>query len=314
MKKLPINLGYSQMKSINGQIFRTRRDEIILSNEKSNAKNLGIGKNCNLLEYNNKIYIIGSGHHKTDYVKTDDDFLLTCVLNMCARFTTKESETFKLILSAPPLTFYESENTFPKYFIGEYEVIHDNKRKLIMVDSVETYPETFVAYISNDPAEYEDYPVIIIDIGGETTNICYINKGDFKVTDEYFNTSRTGMYHIDTQIANYLKSEYIKYNLEINSDTVEEYRNYGLHLDGDFDKDYMDEQKRFIDDIYLKHVTNCISTIDKHNWNLNNCKVIITGGGGKVMYHMFKFLIPHAVLGKNPVFDTLNGLKELSEE
>jgi hypothetical protein len=313
MKNLPINLGYSQMKSINGKIFRTRMDKILITNENSTVKNIGIGKNCNLLEYKNDLYIIGSGKPKTDYVKTDDEFLLLNTLNMCARFTDT-TKSFKLILSAPPLTFYESENTFPEYFIGEYEVVHDNKNKKIIIEDVEVYPETFIAYLSNDPAEYENYPLIIIDVGGETTNICYINKGDFKVTDEYFNTSRTGMYHIDTQIANYLKGKYSKYNLEITSDTVEEYRNFGFHLNGDFNKDYMDEEKPFIDNIYSKHVTSCISTIDKHNWNLNNCKVIITGGGGKVMYHTFKSLIPHAILGKNPVFDTLNGLKELASE
>jgi StbA protein. len=312
MKILPINVGYSRIKSLNGEIFKSRRREIILQSEDSSIKELGIGRDCDLLELNNNIYVIGEGFPKTDYVKTDDNFLLTCVLNMCARFTPKSNETFKLILSSPPLTFYNSEEEFPGYFIGEHKLIHNNSEKTITISEIEVYPETFVAYLANNPSDYETHDLIIIDIGGETTNICFINKSNFKVTPEYFDTSRTGMYHLDTKIADYLKNKYIKYNLEVNSDKAEEYRLHGLYLNGDFDKDLMiTDDKEEIDKIYKKHVNTCINVIDRKNWNLNNCKVLITGGGGEAMFHVFKKSIPHCQLGKNPLFDTLNGLKEL---
>jgi hypothetical protein len=312
MKVLPINVGYSRIKSINGEIFKARRREIVLGSEDSTAKQLGIGNNCNLLEMNDKIYVVGEGFPKTDYVKTDNDFLLSCVLNMCARFMLKEKEDFKLVLSAPPLTFENSEIEFPEYFMGEHKIIHDNQLKIITISEVETYPESFVAFLSNDPSLYEEYDLIIIDIGGETTNIVYINKGNFKVTEDYFDTSRTGMYHIDTRIASYLKGKYTKYNLEVDDDRAEEYRLHGLFLNGDFKKNLMiTDDKENIDKIYQNHVNNCINTIDRKNWNLNNCKVLITGGGGEAMFHVFKKSIPHCELGKEPLFDTLNGLKEL---
>jgi hypothetical protein len=316
MKTLPINIGYSNVKSIKNEIFKSRRREVLLEKEDSSVKAMGIGKNCDLLEYNNNIYIIGEGRPKTDYIKTNNDFLLTLVLNMCARFTDT-IESFKLVLSAPPLTYEISEIEFPKYFIGEYRIKHNGLEKIIIIEEVETYPETFVAYLSNNPSEYDEFDLLIFDVGGVTTNICHINKGNFKVDKnaEFFHTSRTGMYHIDTKIADFLKWKYLEYSLEVTSDTVDDYRNHGFWLNGDFETDNMVVQKEEIDKIYREHVKNCIKIVNDKNWNLKNCKVIITGGGGKVMFHVFKEkgLIPHAKLSKNPIFDTLNGLKILAE-
>jgi hypothetical protein len=293
-----------------------------LSKNDSSVKYMGIPKNCDLLEYNGNLWVMGTGDTKTDYIKTDNDFLLTLVLNMCGRFTD-ETETFKLVLSAPPLVFKQSELEFPEYFIGEHKIkqaVDGGKEieKTIIIAEIETYPESFVAYLNNDPSILDNYEVLIFDIGGVTTNICYINKGNFKVDEkgEYYHTSRDGMFAVNTDIAQYLNSKYINYDLDANSDKIEEYRANGFHLDGDFDTDLLvanDDNKNAIYNIYLNHVKKCMKICKDKKWVIKNCKVIITGGGGQIMYEAFKELIPYAIIGRNPIFDTLNGLKELAE-
>lgn len=300
MKVIPINCGYYNYKSINEEQFPTRITEDIFDNFPSN---------CDRLEYEGQKYLVGTGQINIDIDKTQSEFTKICVLNMLARFTDK-METFKVALTTPPLMFPSQKDELPRYLEGEYLVIHNGKPKAITIQEVKVFPETLTAYIANNTnGKYNNKDVLVLDIGGLTTNGCLIKRGGIFTLDDMF-TIKNGMYHLDDEICRYLNS---KYYLSVDIDDINTFREEGLHINGN-KEDIMMEEILVIDKIYKKFIAEIKKAIDLRKWSTEVYNVLITGGGGKVLYNTLRYeLVPHAELGKNPLFDNVNGLSELAK-
>lgn len=301
MKIIPINAGYYRIKSINNQVFNTRVEKSFINERQGTT---------DLLEYNGDYYIVGDGEFALDLDKTQNEVTKICILNMLARFTDN-TEEFKVVITTPPLLYPQQKIELPKYLKGEYKVKHNCISKTIIIKDVYVFPETITAYIANNAnGAYNGRKVVIIDIGGLTTNGCLINEnGGFMAKDIF--TIENGMYHIDDKISQYLNR---KYYLSCTVDDINYFRKKGLYINGDKD-DVMIREIEYMEDVYCKHIQTIMQQCQLKKWNINTYDVLITGGGGMLLYNTIKeYFLPQAKLSKDPIFDNLNGLVTVAKK
>lgn len=298
MKNISINNGYSFIKGEYGQSFKSAYRETTLGE---------YGCSADLIEMpNGKVYAIGDGNAVTDKDKTKNIATKLFVLNMLAKnMNSVDSEHFHVFLTAPPMTFAAQKDSLPEYLKGSYRIKHNGIQKDINIDAVTVYPETITAYLANNPSKFKR-PVIVIDIGGLTSNIVYINNGAY--SKETIISFVNGMYNVESEVCDYLNDKY--WDLNLDTTNVHEFLQKGIRL-GDSNENIIDKEHDGIDAIYSKFVSKIANRIVMKNWSPNMCDILVTGGGGKLLLNTIKKWYSHAKLSNDPIFDNLNGTKLL---
>lgn len=298
MKVIPINNGYYNIKSIKGKFFPSRITKL-LDNQRLTNK-------YDIIKFEDEFYGIGVGEPSFKLDKTSDQITKLFVLNMLCKFSKKKEEDFKISLTSPPLFYKQQKESLPEYLKGKYEIEYNGKPRIINIEDVVVYPETFIAYC-NYIEQYTSRLLLIIDIGGYTTNVCRIKQGAI-VPTEYFTIQR-GMYNINEKISQHINS--VHYT-SILPDDMEFYYKNGLHLNNKVE-DILAIEEKYINNIFDKHIDNIISTCASRNWDIKAHDVLCIGGGSLVLFDRIENAIPHAVLSDTPVFDNLNAQKILTE-
>lgn len=297
MQIVPINNGYSFIKSNFGLTFKSSHRETTLSE---------YGCSCDILSLDGIVYAVGDGNPSIDKDKTSNIATKLFVLNvLCKRMQNKESEHFKVALTAPPMTFSKQKDSLPKYLIGSYNVFHNGKQKEIFIDNVVVYPETIMAYLANNPTSF-NRGVLVIDIGGLTSNVAYIQNGTYN--KDSIISFPNGMYHVESEVCDYLNEKY--WDLSLDETLIYEFLEKGLFLE-DGTVNIVEEEKDGINAIYNKYVGKIFHKIDMKGWSPKTTDILVTGGGGKILYETIKKKFSHAKLSNNPIFDNLKGMEEL---
>lgn len=299
-----INCGYYNCKSTNGEVFRSCCRK---------TKYTGMKSTADVIIYDDEVYNIGVGEPNLRMDKTQSEETKVLILNMLCRQMIASKESFKLVLCCPPLAYDTQSDELPMYLRGRYNVIWNDKPKEIIIEDVVVLPETFVVFnVNNDDNKYDQSILLIIDIGGFTTNICKITYGSFTTDD--FLTIQHGMYHLNFTISQYLNGEYKGFNLNTKPDEVDRYREHGLYIDG-VEGNIMELEKEKINSICCEFIDAIINGCIDKGWDIASYKKLLTGGGGLALYPLFKEVYyKSAELSKNPLFDNYNGLVSFANE
>lgn len=294
MQIVPINNGYSFIKSDLGLTFKSSYKETSMSQ-------YAIGSD--LLTFDGKTYSIGDGVPVIAKDKTENIATKLFVLNMlCKHMDNTNSEHFKVYLTAPPMTYSAQKDALPQYLLGSYKVTYNGKPKDIYIDSVTVYPETIMAYLANNPSRFKR-PVLVIDIGGLTTNVAYIKNGI--CNKDSIVSFTNGMYHIENAVCDFLNDKY--WSLELDSSQMCEFLQNGIYI-GDGTENIIETQKDKINEIFSQFVEKIHRKITLKKWSPDMCDILVTGGGGKLLFESIKNFYSHATLSKDPIFDNLNGM------
>jgi plasmid segregation protein ParM len=297
MKIIPINNGYYNYKSIDNQMFRALC-------KKTDFENTKVA--CDVITLDDVSYIIGAGKPNFNMDKTTLEHTKVLTLNMLARFVENKKESFQILLSSPPIVFNEQSEKLPQYLKGTYKITWNKKPLEITIDEVYVLPETFIVYnVNNDNKKYSDKIVLIIDVGGFTTNICKVTLGNFKDESDY-HTIQHGMYHLDTEISQYLNSKHSELNCHESEMFI--YRKTGL-TSSITNTNILEIEEENINDICNAFIDDIIDACIKKGWNVHAHEILVTGGGGATLYPLIKKKLPKAELSHNPIFDNLNGLE-----
>lgn len=256
-----------------------------------------------ILKFKNQLYSVGYGDKNFNLNKTEDDFLKICILNICCRFMPEEYMDFKLLLTSPPLTYEEHRTTLPESLTDVFEVDWKDKHRIISISECTVFPETFTAYLANNPQNYVGKILYVWDIGGYSSSIVKITDGDFDINKDYLTITR-GMYNIDTKTSDYLTQT--------------------IHLPCDLDDVYIYRKNNFegmkinikeIHGIYNELINELVGKSILKGWNMRNSEILVTGGGGMNLFEFIKSEhYPQAILSKDPIFDNLNGLDLIGQE
>lgn len=162
------------------------------------------------LMYDTNDYYVGRGSFEPNLNKIKKDNLIPLLLTGLSRLAINKQSCFNLVVGLP-INLYKDWRTNLKEKILEHEVTqltmeYQNIRqeKTIIINNCTVYPECVGAYYSI-PNKFNS--VIIVDIGGLTTDIAYIKKGSLIDAS----TVVVGTINILSKIQEYINSKYAVY-------------------------------------------------------------------------------------------------------
>lgn len=245
------------------------------------------------LELNGETFYIGESNIETMLNKANKDNIIPLLTTAILKTTT---DTTNYVVVGLPIGQYKEYKEQLKERIMSYKFknlrINGADRNLI-IKECEVYPESLATYYA---LNWKD-DCIIIDIGGRTTDICYIRNG--KLINH--STLAVGTLNIYSDVSKYLNN---KYALNVDFEYAEKIINRGsLNINGtDVDLNCIKE--------ILKNNFFKINKELELNYPVSTEAIILTGGGGKLFEGAFKRRY-NVRLADNYVFTNAEGFKRI---
>jgi len=249
------------------------------------------------LEYEDKIYYIGEGSFETELNKSIKENFLPLLLTGIALNNT--NDVFHQIVCGLPINQYKANKQALEEMVLSSRVreikINGEPRKIIITDFA-VYPEALGAYYSLDINE----DVILVDIGGRTTDIAYVADKKLKESS----TVVIGTLNIYKDIADKLNS---LYSLDLDISMAERILNKGY-----FEIDGQRTDLSFVTEM-LKRNFNKINDDLSMKFPARTENIILVGGGYKIFEKAFKKRYQNSFVADNPIFANAIGFQKVGE-
>lgn len=261
----------------------------------------------NIIEFEDEKYIIGQGEYDTTLDKTKRETFLPM---LCLMLGLSTNESIVRIVTGLPINQCKSKaKDILKQIIDSNRVLkfklNNSDRQIIIEDSY-IAPEGIASYYALDIAErakIKNKDIIILDIGGRTTDIALIKAGSKRKVDR--NTSlEFGMFNIYDDLINEINS---KYTLGLNIEDGENIIKNGLEVDGE------KQDISYIKDILRNNVNKLYKELNI-NYPVRTSPIIVTGGGGEAFFRSIKRKYPAATLVENYMFSNAIGYKRIGDK
>lgn len=254
--------------------------------------------------FNGQKYIVGIGDYQTEYDKTAKESILPFLFASIAKSTTDIANEVVLGL---PAAHYKKNGEKLKNIVLDNRmtklIVNGIERNLIISDML-VAPEGVGAYYSMNNEQknlVKDQDLIIIDIGGRTTDIIFFPLSGRKRAIENSRTIPTGMLNIYSDFINEIESIYALGKTIEDAETI---MKKGLYIDGE------KIDLNFTKDVMKKHFDKIIKELNI-NYPVRTAPLLVTGGGGEVLFNSIKKRFPTAILMDNSLFANAIGFKEM---
>lgn len=226
------------------------------------------------VNFNDHIIQVGEGEFSTDWNKADKSNTLPLLFTALYRYSNK---SFNKVVIGLPANQYKSHKDSLRQFILNNAVQIVNNKEIFIEDCI-VECEGISAYNALDKSIKDrigSQQLIIVDIGGRTTDICCIkNKRILSV-----NTIPTGTLNAYSKIVDYVNAEYtVNLPLEEGKAIIdtEAYCIKGHAID-----------RMFVKDI-LRNTFNSIFKELQLKYSLDSGYVLLVGGGSYIFQKTFK--------------------------
>lgn len=295
--KLGIDVGNYQVKTSTGVIFDSRVET-----------ETAYGSVADVLELDGSTYRIGEGNFDIEARKFDKDSYEPLLVTAICKST--DEEIIDLGLGLPVLQYRNKDNIkelISKFEGKSYELRINSHNRQLKIRSVGVYPEGvagFIYLLTQDDqlkAEIGDRDVVVVDIGGKTTDIALLRNKRAVLPDSV----DVGTIDIYDTIAKELRVKY--YDGKIENEKIQDYLDKGFYYRGT-KQDISFATKK------VKDLFDTIYSKLKLNYPITTEAVVIIGGGARLLGGEFKRHIPNVILRTNNIDDILcnaNAFKEL---
>jgi plasmid segregation protein ParM len=262
--------------------------------------------NKDLIIYNGRKLYIGEGEFQTDWNKSKKENLLPFLFYALAQ---NSSETFFQVVLGLPIQQYKQNKEGLKETILANRVqnllINGIERKIVITD-LEVAPEGASVYYQlkdSQKALIGNKPLLIVDIGGRTTNISLFKlKGSDRYIEAY-KTIPVGMLNIYSDIVDAINEKFTQsYKLEDGEDIL----NNGLCLYG------KEQNISFIQPLIKKQFDSIMKEINL-NFNIDEGYILLTGGGSKILRQPFQNRLTNLIISDEPIYDNVLGFQKVGE-
>lgn len=277
-----IDIGYTYTKDENKNIFRSAytMDEQFLG---SPIK----------LELDNEIYYIGIGKGTVELNKCSSKVNQLCLLADLAM--SPDSEFF--IVSGLPISQYKRQEVELKNFIlnqnGIRVRLNDTTEKIILIKDVKIFPQGLGALYTKQIKE----SMIIVDIGGRTVDVAFVDIVDGRPAIRKSNTWFLGMLQLYTKIIDSVNN---KFELELEPQEAQKIIQNGLKIYG------KDQDVRFLIPILRNHFEEIFYNL-RLNYPVETTSIYLCGGGSKLLFDSFKNRFPNVELCEDEQFANAKG-------
>lgn len=252
-----------------------------------------------VIEYDGKRYVVGEGEFETELNKTNKENFLPLLFTAIAQ---SSNDTFNQVVCGLPINQYKANKEKLKKLISENKMktikINGQKREIV-ISEFEVYPEGVGAYYSFYDKSIID--VIIVDIGGRTTDIAYISKGKLLKSA----TVSVGTLNIYNEIADKINS-YYSLNLDIE------------FIDNMMETGYLKVDNKEVDLSFVTEILKKNFLIIKKELDLNfparTVNILLEGGGAKLFKKAFKNRYDNSDIASEPLYANAIGFKKVGEK
>lgn len=251
------------------------------------------------LEYEGKHYFIGEGNFETELNKSNKENFLPLLLTGIAINSTK-NDVFQSVVVGLPINQYKNNKQSLENLVltnKVKEIKFNGESRKIIISDFKVYPEAIGAYYSFNTQE----DVIIVDLGGRTSDIAYIvNK---KVVTS--STVAVGTLSIYKDIADKLNSTY---GLDLGLQEAERIIEKGyLELDG------LKVDLSFITDILKRNFMKINDDLTM-KYPIRTEKIILVGGGHTLFSKAFKNRYENSSVAENPIYANSQGFLKVANK
>ena len=258
------------------------------------------------INFNGELFIIGEGDFDTNLNKLSKENLLP-MLCLAAGLSTKE-EFIRVVLGLPINQYRSNKNKM-------LEIIEENKilnfklnglDRCICIEEASIFPEGVATYYSLDIEKRKalvDQDLIILDIGGRTTDIALLKAGKKRSVAKSTSLD-VGMINIYNDMINEINS---LYTLGLNIEDAEGILKNGLEVDGE------KQDTSFIKNIVKNNIEKVFKELNI-SYPVRTSPLIVTGGGGKSFFKSLKKRYPTAQLVEDNLFSNAIGYKRVGDK
>lgn len=258
------------------------------------------------INFNGELFIIGEGDYDTNLNKLSKENLLP-MLCLAAGLSTKE-EFIRVVLGLPINQYRSNKNKM-------LEIIEENKilnfklnglDRCICIEEASIFPEGVATYYSLDIEKRKslvDQDLIILDIGGRTTDIALLKSGKKRSVAKSTSLD-VGMINIYSDMINEINS---LYTLGLNIEDAERILKNGLEVDGE------KQDTSFIKNIVKNNIEKVFKELNI-SYPVRTSPLIVTGGGGKSFFKSLKKRYPTAQLVEDNLFSNAIGYKRVGDK
>lgn len=258
------------------------------------------------INFNGELFIIGEGDYDTNLNKLSKENLLP-MLCLAAGLSTKE-EFIRVVLGLPINQYRSNKNKM-------LEIIEENKilnfklnglDRCICIEEATIFPEGVATYYSLDIEKRKalvDQDLIILDIGGRTTDIALLKAGKKRSVTKSTSLD-VGMINIYNDMINEINS---LYTLGLNIEDAEGILKNGLEVDGE------KQDTSFIKNIVKNNIEKVFKELNI-SYPVRTSPLIVTGGGGKSFFKSLKKRYPTAQLVEDNLFSNAIGYKRVGDK
>lgn len=296
METIGVDLGNCNIKTSKGIIVPsliTRGENYLISNGYQ-------------ITFNNEIYILGEGDYDTNLDKVSKENLLPM---LCLALGLSTTEEFVRVVIGLPVNQYRTKKDNMLKIIEDNKVLNfrlNGEDRTIYITDASVFPEGVATYYSLESDKRKslmDKDLIILDIGGRTTDIALL-KGGKKRSVAKSTSLDIGMINIYNDMINEING---LYSLGLNIEDAEGIIKNGLIVDGE------KQDTTFIKDIIKNNIEKVFKELNI-TYPVRTSPVLVTGGGGRSFFKSIKKRYPSAELVADNLFSNANGYKRVGEK
>jgi plasmid segregation protein ParM len=297
METIGTDFGSSNLKTSTG---------IIVPSKISRCKSNFFGAEY-LVELENDSYIIGEGEYDTVLDKTKKENFLPM---LCLALGLSTTEQAVRVVAGLPINQYKSKEKEQLE-----QMIKDNKmlnfklngvERHIIIENSSVTAEGIATYYSLPIElrnELRNKDIIILDIGGRTSDIALLKAGKKRRVSESVSLE-VGMINIYKDLINEVNS---KYTLGLDIEDAENILKHGLEVDGE------QQDAEFIKEILINNIKKVFKELNV-SYPVRTSPILVTGGGGQAFFKSIKRRYPTSIMAPNHMFSNAIGYKKVGEK
>lgn len=250
-------------------------------------------------------YVLGVGEYCTNYIKAQRK---DTIVNLLAAIALSTKDNINQVVLGLPIQQYKTDKVKLENMILENRIsrftINDIERQIIISDC-RVFPEGLAVYYSlSDEIKKQigNRDIIIIDIGGRTTDICLYSIVNGKRKLVNYATIPAGTLNIYSDFINAINGEY---GLDKLKEDAQDILQQGLWVDGE------KQSLKFTKPIFQKYLNRVMSEV-RLNYSVRTAQPILCGGGGKLLQGLFRKEIKGLIVDNN-IFCNAGGFKRVGE-
>lgn len=257
--------------------------------EATRLDELGDGE---IFKFGSKVLVTNSGTFENDQVKFKKNNFLT-LLNLAIAKVTDRDNVY-IVIGIPAGQYSDLRNEMKDFILSNNQneirlgSSYDNLNKVrnITIEDVFIAPEGYGLKTESKVIEKckENIKTYVLDIGGGTTDIAIFGPGFRFLTGDSIKFGLLDLYKETRKLINR------KFNVSVSLEDAKKYLDGELKLlDDNFEMKY---RKPLIE----KNTNNIISDFNLEYPDAKTSNIILTGGGSKRMYELFKNKYPQTIL------------------